>query len=99
MRRNRRLVGRDGPPDPKQQLEQLREDLRGDSSEFPITDLRPVLIPSAILAPGTWVGPYHYFSGLPISLTWAYLRPNQTMMYLSDRAVASLEKRRVDCRT
>jgi hypothetical protein len=55
----RRLLGRRDPSDPEQQLKQLREDLRREPSEFALDTLRPVLIPSPILATGTWVGPYH----------------------------------------
>lgn len=92
------MVGREDQQKPEQQFEHLREDLRRDASDFPLSDLRPVLIPSPILATGKWVGPFHYFSHLPVSLTWAYLRPGQTMIYLAHDTVASLEARGVDWR-
>jgi hypothetical protein len=95
----RTLLGRRNRSDPERQLEQLREDLRREPSEFALDTLRPVLIPSPILATGTWVGPYHHFADLPVSLTWAHLRPNQTMIYLSHDAVASLDGRGIDWRT
>src|SRR5258708_4551539 len=77
-------------------LHQSRSDLDKDACQFPLTDLRPVLIPSPILAIGNWVGPFHYFESLPISLAWAFLRPNQTMMYLSTSTADALEARGVD---
>lgn len=79
-------------------LKQLRGDLDKDSSEFPLADLRPILIPSPILAMDRWVGPCHYFDNLPVSLTWAFLRPHQTMMYLSHSAAESFAARGIDWR-
>jgi hypothetical protein len=80
------------------QLRQLRGDLDGDPPSFPLSELRPVLIPSSILEMGTWVGPYHHFSTLPVSLTWAYQRPEQTMMYLTHDMVQALETAHIDWR-
>jgi hypothetical protein len=79
-------------------LHQLRSDLDKDPLQFPLSDLRPVLIPSPILATGNWVGPFRYFESLPVSLAWAFLRPNQTMMYLSTPTADALEARGVDWR-
>lgn len=74
----------------------MRHDLKLTPDEIPLADLRPVLMPSPILATGKWVGPYHYFPELPVSMTWAFLRPQQTMLYLSqDFAGRSTSK----CRT
>jgi hypothetical protein len=95
----RRLAGRSTRTQPDQQLQQLREDLRRGAAEFPLEDLRPVLIPSPILATGRWVGPFHHFPELPVSLTWAYLRPSQTMIYLSHELVAMLDSRGIDWRS
>ena len=79
-------------------LAQMRADLATDPSEFPIRDLRPVLIPTEILSVGNWVGPFHRFESLPVSLAWAYLRPSQTMMYLSTQLASALEVRGIDWR-
>lgn len=81
------------------QLEQLRNDLDVDPTSFPLDDLRPALIPSPILETGRWVGPYHYFPDLPVSLTWAFLRPQQTMMYLSTAAADAFDSKGIDWRT
>ncbi len=72
------------------ELEQMIADLRN-SEGFPITELRPVLVPSSIFELKRWIGPYHHFESLPVSLTWAYMRPNQTMQYLNSDTVAALE--------
>jgi hypothetical protein len=62
------------------QVQQMKADL---GTDLPIAELRPVLIPSSIFSRGSWVGPYHYFENIPVSLTWAYMRPNDTMQYLT----------------
>jgi hypothetical protein len=98
MKWARSLFRRNSDDEDVQGLEQLHADLGRDPAEFPATDLRPVLVPSDIFTEGEWVGPFHYFSDLPISLTWAFLRPHQTMMYLSDPTVASLEERGINWR-
>jgi len=87
---------RRGSVDPA--LAQLQRDVRASPSEFPIGDLRPVLIPSPILAHKSWIGPKHYFENLPVSLTWAYLRPENTMMYLSFDSAEALDAKRIDWR-
>jgi hypothetical protein len=79
-------------------LAQMRRDIGAHPSSYPIEDLRPVLIPSPILELEDWIGPKHHFGSLPVSLTWAYLRPENTMMYLSFDAAASLEARGIDWR-
>jgi hypothetical protein len=79
-------------------IRQLRRDVGVDPSTFSVEDLRPVLIPSAILGYDQWVGPRHYVGSLPVSLTWAYLRPENTMIYLSFDAVAWLEAQHIDWR-
>jgi hypothetical protein len=79
-------------------LNQMREDLDRDPADFPLADLWPVLIPSPILALPQWVGPRFHFAHLPVSLTWAYLRPEQSMQYLSTSTVAALELRGVPWR-
>jgi hypothetical protein len=77
----------------------MRHDVKlARTSELPLSDLRPVLIPSPILAKGRWVGPYHYFPELPVSLTWAFLRPHRTMLYLSEDVAASLDQQTADWR-
>ena len=80
------------------QLEQMRSDLDLDSTSFPADDLRPVLIPSPILEAGDWVGPYHHFPDLPLSLTWVFLRPQHTMRYLSTKAAAAFDAKGVNWR-
>jgi hypothetical protein len=80
------------------QREQLRHDLQRDPSEFPLADLRPALIPSPVLATGNWIGPFHYFPELPVSLTWVFLRPNETMIYLTNEAAAALDAQGIDWR-
>src|SRR2546423_3143764 len=80
-------------------LNQMRRDVKqGRKNELPLADLRPVLIPSPILAHGKWVGPYHYFPELPVSLTWAYLRPHGTLLYLSQNVAESLDQHAADWR-
>ena len=79
-------------------LRQMKSDVSA-AGEFPIEELRPVLIPSSIFEGGVWVGPYHHFTNLPVSLTWAYLRPQQTMLYLDHETVLRLEQRGVDWRS
>lgn len=79
-------------------IRQLRRDVGADPSTFSVEDLRPVLIPSAILSYDRWVGPRYYVGSLPVSLTWAYLRPENTMIYLSFDAVAWLEAHHIDWR-
>jgi hypothetical protein len=78
------------------QLEQLKKDL---DAELPLADLRPVLIPSSILASGDWFGPHHYFAGLPVSLAWAYMRPENSMQYLSKAAAEKLAGEGIDWRS
>lgn len=73
-------------------------DLDRDQASFPITDLRPVLVPTPIFETGQWVGPYHHFPDLPVSLTWAFLRPQQTMSYLSSSIAAAFDKKKIDWR-
>lgn len=80
-------------------LDQLLCDARGPrTSPFPLQDLRPVLIPSPILELDNWPGPKHYFGSLPVSLTWAFLRPENTMSYLSNDDVAAFESMNTDWR-
>lgn len=98
LSRIRRLFGRGNLPETDRQLEQLLDDVRRDPSEFPLSDLRPVLIPSPILATDKWIGPFHYFPELPISLTWVFLRPNQTMIYPTHDGAAALDARGIDWR-
>jgi hypothetical protein len=98
MKRVRKIFSRTAFSGADLQLEQLRDDLQQDPSEFPLSDLRPALIPSPILATGNWIGPFHYFPELPVSLTWVVLRPNETMIYLTDNAAAALEARGIDWR-
>src|SRR5262245_2197377 len=81
------------------QLEQFLADVRADSTGFSVADLRPVLVPSAIFEAGRWIGPYHHFPALPVSLTWAFLRPQQTMLYLAHDAAAALEAKGIDWRS
>jgi len=80
------------------QLNQLASDIGSDSTHFPIEDLRPVLIPSSIFEAGRWIGPFHYFRALPVSLTWAFMRPEETMLYLDHEAAAAFETKGVDWR-
>src|SRR6184192_3798791 len=81
-------------------LDQMRRDLKQarTNSDFPLRDLRPVLLPSPILAMGTWVGPSHYFDSLPVSLTWAFLRPHGTMLYLSHDVASALDQKGIGWR-
>lgn len=81
-------------------LNQMRTDLKEarHGGEFLVTDLRPVLIPTTIFSGGGWPGPYRYFDELPVSLTWAFLRPHNTMLYLSHNAAADFERRGIDWR-
>jgi hypothetical protein len=81
------------------QLKQLVADVQSDSTRVPIEDLRPVLISPSIFELGRWVGPYHHFSALPVSLTWAFLRPKQTMLYLDHDAVTAFEAKAIDWRS
>ena len=91
---------KEAPEDPGvRAILQMRADLDQDPGKFPLSELRPVLIPSPILAMGNWVGPFHHFESLPVSLAWAFLRPNQTMMYLSNSTALDLEARGVDWRS
>jgi hypothetical protein len=78
------------------QLEQMRGDL---GAELPLEDLRPVLIPSSILSGGEWFGPHHYFEDLPLSLTWAHMRPQCTMQYLSTEHAEKMTTQGIDWRT
>lgn len=78
------------------QLKQMQGDL---GKDLPIADLRPVLIPSSILDGGDWFGPHHYFSKLPVSLTWAYMRSENTMQYLSSDHAAKLTAEGIDWRS
>jgi hypothetical protein len=80
------------------QLRQMLADLDRDQASFPLKDLRPVLVPTPIFETGQWVGPYHHFPDLPVSLTWAFLRPQQTMSYLSSSVAAALDERKIDWR-
>lgn len=76
-----------------QQLQQMKADLGAD---LPIAELRPVLIPSSIFSHSGWFGPYHYFDSIPLSLTWAYMRPNNTMQYLMTAKAEELTASGVD---
>jgi len=78
------------------QLKQMRGDL---GQDLPLADLRPVLIPSSILEGGDWFGPHHYFSKLPVSLTWAYMRSENTMQYLSRDHASKLTADGIDWRS
>jgi hypothetical protein len=78
------------------QYQQLKEDLGAD---LPLEDLRPVLIPSSILSGGNWFGPHHHFPELPLSLTWAYVRPEHTMQYLSQEQADKLTAEGADWKT
>jgi hypothetical protein len=40
-----------------------------------------------------------YFSELPLSMTWVFLRPRHTMMYLTHDRAASLDDEGIDWRT
>jgi hypothetical protein len=79
-------------------LAQLRADLDAAPTDWPIDNLRLVLIPSSILSKGMWLGPFDYFPDLPVSATWAYIRPHQTMTYLSSAVARELEGRGIDWR-
>jgi hypothetical protein len=65
--------------------------------ERPAEDLRPVLIPSPILAMINWPGPRRHFPDLPVSLTWAFLMPD-AMLYLSASRASALDAAGVDWR-
>jgi hypothetical protein len=80
------------------ELQQMMVDLKSPEG-FPITELRPVLIPSSIFELDHWIGPYHHFENLPVSLTWAYMRPNQTMQYLNSATAVALEAKGCDWRS
>jgi hypothetical protein len=77
----------------KQQVKQMTADLGAD---LPISELRPVLIPSSIFSSGGWFGPHHYFENIPLSLTWAYMRPNNTMQYLMTAKAEELNASGID---
>ena len=57
-----------------------------------------MLIPSSILADGDWFGPHHHFEKLPLSLTWACLRPESTLQYLSAERAEKLAADGIDWR-
>jgi hypothetical protein len=78
------------------QLQQLKADL---GAALPLADLRPVLIPSTILASGDWFGPHHYFRTLPVSLTWAFMRPENSLQYLSRDVAEKLAADGIDWRS
>lgn len=80
--------GRSGP----------RGGTRGEGAPPPLSQLRPVLIPSSVFDGGVWVGPYNQFRDLPVSLTWAYLCPGNTMLYLSQKSLRTLTASRADWR-
>jgi hypothetical protein len=78
------------------QFQQLKADLGAD---LPLEDLRPVLIPTSIFSQDMWVGPYHRFDHLPLSLTWAYMRSESTMQYLATDKAEKLEAEGIDWRS
>src|SRR5687767_10345285 len=77
------------------QVRQMSADLGAD---LPLSDLRPVLVPSSILSDGNWFGPHHHFETLPLSLTWAYRRPENTLQYLSADQAETLAADGIDWR-
>lgn len=101
FRRIRELLFGASPAEAAQraQLDQLVRNLQEGTGGLPLCDLRPVLIPSSIFDKGWWIGPYHHFPALPVSLTWAYLCPENTMQYLTDDAAARLTAEGIDWRT
>jgi hypothetical protein len=77
------------------QAKQMSADLGAD---LPLADLRPVLIPSSIVADGQWFGPHHHFENLPLSLAWGYVRPENTLQYLSRARADELNAEGIDWR-
>lgn len=71
-------------------LDQLKRDVEAGPAQMPLESLRPVLIPSSIFESGNWPGPHHHFPVLPVSLTWAFLRPENTMQYLFEESANQL---------
>jgi hypothetical protein len=79
-------------------LNQLKRDVEAGPEQMPLDSLRPVLIPSSIFESGGWPGPHHHFPKLPVSLTWAFLRPENTMLYLFDEPAGKLTADGMDWR-
>jgi hypothetical protein len=55
----RKLFGREKLSETDRDLKQLIHDIRRDPKDFPISDLRPILVPSEVLATDEWIGPSH----------------------------------------
>ncbi len=87
-----------GRRDARAQIEQLRESVELPPEALAIESLLPVICPGSFLEAGDWPGPIDRFSTNELCLTWAYMQPHQTMVYLNRQHVEYLHSRGIDFR-
>ncbi len=83
----------------KTQLGQLRADLDLRPDQIDLTELLPILVPSAFFVHGNWVGPFSRLRAPEIGLTWSVAMPNQTMRYVDHEMKRHWEAQQLDWKT
>ena len=80
------------------QLEELRRSLSMPPENLPLADLVPVFVPASFFESGNWPGPYVLLRAKPLAVTWAILRPQNTMLYVSKDAADYWERKHLPWR-
>jgi hypothetical protein len=71
------------------QFEQVEQILRGLSlspDQIAIEDVVPVFVPASLAEGGKWLGPIITMQAPGLAVTWAFLQPAQTMIYVNFQA-------------
>ena len=69
----------------KTQLDELRQSLSIPPEDHSLDDVVPVFVPAGFFESGKWLGPYVQLRAAQLAVTWAILRPRNTMLYVSQR--------------
>ena len=85
--------------DRDEQLDELRKSLDLPPEDVPLDQVVPVFVPASPSNSGKWPGPIVQTRVPELAITWACLRPAQTMLYVSFETARSWENEGVDWRT
>lgn len=88
-----RAIGWKASSGPPTKMEVLERELRKPPEAFDLHDLVPVLVPKTFSKNGHWPGPIHRLEADDFDLTWAVLRPNDALVYVSRKMESLWEGR------
>ena len=85
--------------DQHERLDELRRGLDLPPEEVPLDQVVPVFVPASLEHNGQWPGPIVLTRAPELAITWACLRPAQTMLYVSFETARYWEGKGIDWRT